>query len=99
HHDLDPTLLLVHHHLGDLRGGQRVHHEGRGILRPWNDVDLLALQLRHHRLDAAAAHADASADRIDAAVVGDDRDLGAAARVARDGADLDDAVIDLGHLL
>src|SRR6185503_16197540 len=43
--------------------------------------------------------ADAGADRIDRAVVGDDRHLGAAARVAGHGADLDDAVIDLRHFL
>src|SRR5262249_46624080 len=51
------------------------------------------------RLDAAAAHADAGADRVDAAVIRDDADLGAAAGIARHGADLDDAVIDLRHFL
>src|SRR5262249_6084214 len=52
-----------------------------------------------HRLDAGAPHADAGADRIDAAVVRQHADLGAAARIARHRADLDDAVVDLGHLL
>ena len=70
-----------------------------GIGRPGNDVDLLAAQLLHHRLDAAAAHADAGADRVDAAVLGDHRDLGAAARIAGTGLDLDDAVVDLRHFL
>ena len=69
------------------------------IGRPGDDVDLLAAQLLHHRLDAAAAHADAGADRVDAAVLGDHRDLGAAARVAGAGLDLDDAVVDLRHFL
>ena len=99
HHHFDAALLLVHHHLGDFGGRQRVDDEGRGIGRPGNDVDLLALQFADHRLNAAAAHADAGADRVDAAVVGDHRDLGAAARVARHRADLDDAVVDLRHFL
>ena len=49
-----------------------------GILVPLDDVDLLALQLADHRLHALAAHADAGADRIDRAVLGDDGDLGPA---------------------
>src|SRR5216683_1825538 len=40
-----------------------------------------------------------SDDRVDAAVARDHRDLGAAPGVARDRLDLDDAVIDLRHLL
>src|SRR6185312_8105894 len=85
--------------LGDLGRSQRIDDEGGGIAGPGDDVDLLALQLADHGLDAAAAHADAGADRIDAAVVGDDADLGAAAGIARYGADLDDRVIDLRHFL
>ncbi len=98
-HHLDSALLLVHHHLGDFGGRQRVDDEGRGVGRPRNNVDLLALQLGHDRLDARAAHADAGADRIDAAVVRDDGDLGARARIARDRADLDDAVVDFRDFL
>src|SRR5262249_49508459 len=63
------------------------------------DVDLFALQFAHHGLHAAAAHADAGADRIDAAVVGDDRDLGAAAGGARHRLNLDHAVVDFRHFL
>src|SRR3546814_10016435 len=58
----------------------RIHHEGRRVLRPWNDIDLLTLELADHRLHAAAAHADAGADRVDGAVVRDDGNLGAADR-------------------
>src|SRR5690606_35991838 len=36
-------------------------------------------------------------DRVDRVVIADHRDLGAAARIAGHGLDLDDAVIDLGH--
>src|SRR5262249_55438923 len=46
-----------------------------------------------------AAHADAGADRIDGGIPGDDRNLGARARVARYRFDLHDAVVDLRHLL
>ena len=99
HDDLGLVLLLVHQHLADLGGSQRIDDEVRGVGRPRDDVDLLALQLLHHRLDAAAAHADAGADRVDRAVVGEHGDLGAAARVASDGLDLDDVVVDLRHFL
>src|SRR6202021_198307 len=66
---------------------------------PLDDVDLLALQLGDHRLHPRAAHADAGPDRVDRRVVGDHRHLGAAAGVTRHGADLDHAVVDLGHFL
>src|SRR5690606_2173200 len=46
----------------------------------------------------SALHADAGADGVDAVVVADDGDLRAVARLAHDGLDLDDAVVDLGHL-
>src|SRR6266851_4920483 len=83
HDDLGLVLLLVHQHLADLGRGQRIDDEVRGIVRPRDDVDLLALQLLHDGLYAAAAHADAGTDRIDRAVVAQHRDLGAAARAAR----------------
>ena len=69
------------------------------VLAPRDDVDLFALQFLDHRLDAAALHADAGADRVDRAVVADDADLGAAAGVAGGGLDLDDAVVNFGHFL
>ena len=95
----DPALFLVDHDAADGRGLERVDDEGRQVLAPRNDVDLLALKLLDDGLDAAALHADAGADRIDRAVVADDADLGAAARVAGGGLDLDDAVVNLRHFL
>jgi hypothetical protein len=68
-----------------------------GVGRPRNDVDLLALQFADDRLDAAAAHADAGADRVDRGIAADHGDLGARARVAGDRLDLDDAVVDFRH--
>ena len=97
--DLDALGFLVEHDLGDFGGRQRIDDEVGDIGRPRDDVDLLALQFVDHRLDAAAAHADAGADRIDRAVLGAHRDLGARARIAGDRDDLDDAVIDFRHFL
>jgi hypothetical protein len=99
HHHFDAAFLLVDHDAADGRGLERVDDEGRGVLAPGDDVDLLALQFLHHRLDAAALHADAGADRVDAGIAADHADLGAAARIAGGGLDLDDAVVDFGHFL
>src|ERR1700722_10530599 len=97
--DFDARRILVEHdfhHLGRL---QRVDDEGRRVRRPRNDIDLLALLFVDHRLDARTAHADAGSDRINRGIVGDDRDLGARAGIARDGLHLDDAVVNLRHFL
>ena len=69
----------------------------RRILRAQDDVDALAGELVGHRGHARAAHADAGALRIEPRVVRLDRDLGADARVARGGLDLDQAFLDLRH--
>jgi hypothetical protein len=60
-------------------------------------VDAFAVELVRHRLHARAAHADAGADRIGAGVVSDHRDLGAIARIAGAGLDLDQALADFRH--
>src|SRR5690606_25402826 len=83
--------------LGDLSRLQRVDDEGSRILGPGDDVDLLALQFADHGLDARTAHADAGADRVDRAVVGDDGDLGARAGIAGDRLELDDTVVDFRY--
>jgi hypothetical protein len=76
-HHLDAVGLLVEHHLHDFGGLERVHDEGGLIDRPGDDVDLLALQFAHHRLDAGAAHADAGADGVDGGIARGHGDLGA----------------------
>jgi hypothetical protein len=68
-----------------------------GVVAPQHDVDALAVELVGHRLHARTAHADAGADRIGAVVVRQHRDLGAVARVARAGHDLDQALADFRH--
>ena len=80
------------------RRRERQPGEPLRIGRPRHDVDALAAQLVHDRLHARALEADARADRIDGVVARDHGDLGAAADFARDGADLDDLLLDLGHL-
>ena len=98
HYDFDPPSFLVEDDLGHLGGCQRVDHVGRDVLRPRNNVDLLALQLADNGLHAAAAHTDTGADRVDVGFVADHRDFCAGAGVAGDRLDLDQAVVDLRHL-
>ena len=93
------VVILVEHDLDDFGRLQRVDDEGRGVRRPGNDVDLLALQFADDGLHARAAHADAGADRIDRGIARDHGDLGARARIAGDRLHLDDAVVDLRHFL
>ena len=87
------TMTLLH--LGGLDGGA---DEARRIAVERHDVDLLAAQLLHDGLHARALHADARADRIDVGVAAGDGDLRACAGLAGAGDDLDDALVDLGHL-
>src|SRR5690606_24150884 len=52
-----------------------------------------------HGLNTGAAHADASADRIDAAVMGENGDLGAHARITRRAFQLKQTLLDLRHFI
>ena len=97
--DFDALRLFIQHHLDHLGRGQGVDDEGCRIGRPFDDVDLLALQLVDHRLHAAAAHADTGTDRIDGRIVRSNGNLGAAAGIAGHGLQLDDAIVDFRHLL
>ena len=94
-HDLHRAIALVDADRRDFRGRQRRPHENHGVVRPRDDVDLLALELLNHVLHANALHADASADRIHVAILRDDRDLGTRARLAGAELDLDDLLADL----
>src|SRR5690606_35613263 len=66
--------------------------------RPGHDVDALATEFVDDRLDAGTLEPDAGADRIDGIVTRNDGDLGPTAGLARDAADLDDALLNLGDL-
>ena len=96
HHDVHAAGVFVDNDAHDLRGRQRVDYELRRVRRPQDDVDALAGQLGGDGLDAGAAHAHAGADRIDALVVGLDRDLRAHARIACCRLDLQQPLLDLG---
>ena len=97
--DLHAVAVLVKDDLCHLRRRERVHHKSRGVGRPRHNVNLLALQLADHSLNTAAAHAHTRADRINRAVMTDHRNLRATPGIARHRFYLDDAVVDLGHLL
>src|SRR2546430_2159151 len=81
-----------------LRRRQRARDERRRVVRPLDDVDLLAPQLAADDLDARAAQSDAGADRIDVPLGRGDGDLGALARLASRGLHEDDPLLDLGDL-
>src|ERR1700761_8641282 len=80
-------------------GGDRVAPEAGRIVVVRHDVDLLAAQLLHDGLHAAALHADARADRIDVAIARRHGDLRARARLAGRALDADDLLVDLRDLL
>jgi hypothetical protein len=90
------AAVVVDEHLAHARGRQRLGDEPGGLVVVGDDVDLLAAQLGDDHAHARAARADARADRVDALLVRDDRDLRAVAGLARDVLDLDEAVGDLG---
>ncbi len=93
------AVVLVEHDLHDFGRLQRIDDEGRGVRRPRDDVDALALQFADDGLHARAAHADAGADGIDGGIARHHGDLGARARIAGDRLHLDDAVVDFRHFL
>src|SRR6185437_2401016 len=98
HDDGRLAALVVEVHLPDARRRERLGDEARRLVVPRDDVDLLAAQLGHDHAHARAARPDARADRVDALGVRLDRDLRPVARLARDAANLDEAVGDLRHL-
>ena len=98
HHHAAGLLALGHEHAQHVRGIQGVCHKLGGIGAPLDDVDLLALQLLHHAIHAAAALSNASAHGVDHHIGGMHGHLGAAARLTGNGLDGHDAAGDLGHL-
>ena len=98
--DLHTAGFLVHDDLGDLGRGQGVDDEG-GV--PGLDQGMMSIfspcsscTTAWTRLPRMPTQAPTGSMEL---VAGDDGHLGAAARVAGDGLDLDDAVVDLGHFL
>src|SRR6185437_748971 len=89
--------LVVDVDLADACGRERLRDEPGRLVVPGDDVDLLSTELGYDHADARAAGADARANRVDALRVRLDRDLRAVAGLARDAADLDEAIGDLRH--
>eukprot|EP00042_Codosiga_hollandica_P026762 m.128532 g.128532 ORF g.128532 m.128532 type:complete len:440 (-) comp52295_c0_seq7:483-1802(-) len=91
--------FFVNHDALYVGGGQCADDELGRVFTPQHDVDALAGQLGRHAVDARTAHTDAGTDRVDAAVMADDGDLGAAAAVAGTALDLQQALLDFRHFL
>ena len=102
-------LVVGHHHAAalaalqgqngeDVGGGEGGGHILGGVVAIFNNVDLLAAQLGDHVVHAGALGAYAGADGVHVLVGRPDGQLGAAARLAGDGADLHGAVVNFRHL-
>src|SRR5256714_4353032 len=108
--DSEGKLIIRYRH--PRRPGRRVHHLdaqrlGRGervadergrVLRPVDDVDLLAVQFAHHRADPLAHRPDAGALGVHSGLGGPYGDLRPVSGFAGDGGDLDGTVGDLRYL-
>ena len=99
HNHLDPLVLFVHHHFGNLGWCERIDDKCRLVTAPLNDVDLFALQLGYHRLHAATAHTNTGTNRINRAVIGDHGHLCPAAGITGYGANFDHTVVNFWHFL
>src|SRR3989440_3366294 len=88
------------HHLDAQRLGrrERVADERGRVLRPVDDVDLLAVQFAHHRADPLAHRPDAGALGVRSGLGGPYGDLRPVSGFAGDGGDLDGTVGDLRYL-
>src|SRR5476651_143775 len=74
-----------------------IDHELRRVIVPQDDVHTLTAQFARHCLDARTAHTNASTLRVDAFVLGADRDLGARTRIAGRSHDFDQAFGNFRH--
>ena len=83
----------------DARRADGFGNINNGILIPLDDVDLLVVQFLDDGLNADTLDAHAGADRVHACLGGHDSHLGARTRLTGNGADLDDAMIDLGDFV
>src|SRR5262249_6163685 len=92
------VLVVNRRDASDLGRSERILSERDQIVGVEDHVDLFAVQLAHDRLDAAPAHADAGADRIDVSFTRAHRDLRALAGLPDRALDHDGSVVDLRHL-
>src|SRR5690606_17717328 len=80
--DVHGTLVFIDDDGFHMRGRQGPNDEFSRIVGPQDDVDLFSTELITHCGDARTTHADAGADRVDALVIGDNRNFSADTRVA-----------------
>src|SRR5213594_1174546 len=97
-HDVRGLVLGDDVHADHVRRLEGVRHVALRALRPLDDVDLLAAELVHDRLDAEAALPDARPARVEAGLPRAYRDLGARPGLAGDPDDLHLTVEDLRDL-
>src|SRR5690606_33507355 len=99
-HGRDTLVVdLVERDVRRLGRAQRIRDKRRDVRRPFDHVDLLAVQLVHDVLDADTPDTDARANRVDLLLARRNGDLGAKARLTGDLHDLDRAALDLRHFL
>src|SRR5690606_34614638 len=98
HDGRDDAARGVADDLGDLGRRECATREDRRVRVPRHDVDALAAQLADDGLHARALEAHARAHRVDRVVARRHGNLRAAADLARDALDLDDALVRLRHL-
>src|SRR6266536_5608038 len=97
-HPGGPTRRVDHLDTERLRGRKRISDKSRRILRPVDNVDLLAVQLAHHRTDPLAHRPDAGALGVHPGLGGPYRDLRPVTGFPRDRGDLHGAIGDLRDL-
>src|SRR5450830_76437 len=95
--DVHRVGILVNDNCRDFRRRHGVDHELRRVVVPQDDVHALATQLAGDGLDARTAHTNARALRVDAFVLGADRDLGTRTRITGGCHDFDQACGDFRH--
>src|SRR5215210_5804770 len=95
---LSLLLVLFQVDLAHPRRAQCLRYKARGLGVPLDDVYLLVPELGDDRPDAAPARAYAGPDGVDPCLLGPHRHLRAQSGLAGHGPDLDEAVVDLGHL-
>src|SRR5690554_888676 len=98
HGNIHGMRFLVDQNRRNIRRRHGVDNELGRVVIPQDDIDTLILQLAGYRLYTRTAHADTGTYRIDATVIGLDRDLGPRARISRRTLDLNELFSNLGNL-
>ncbi len=98
HRGLPAYRVLIHIDSGYPGGAQGLGDEGPMVGIPFDDIDLLVVEIAHDGLDSHAAQADASANRIDALSQSSHGHFCPLAGFTRDRFDLHQPLIDLRDL-